>query len=370
MLGKLGMSSGFLLLWVLLASPKALEAAWTVSEIARNAGNSRFEGDYVAYDRADDILLYRISTADHFAVTHDGSASVDEILGMEDNWLWFSSLDTRNGSCRLRLYDRITGRIHDLMEGEHPMVWGSAEGGVAVIRADGDWWLCSAESLQRVTWNETTIVKYEAVRSGDFLFWTGSSSETGGHRWVFRSYIPLPLTVPLARDDRDRHSLCGSGDHVVWMEYPSSSQNLREVYHYRTSSGEKRLVGTSQELAWADFLDMEYPSLIWIQKDGSRWKLIRYDLESGLNMTLQVSNLRMLEPVIHGNRILYVTENCPDRTCAELNVHDLASRTWSRLTTMGNTHDVWASEPDQDRIVWSDHSALTGDKVLTAVGGP
>jgi len=361
---------GLLLLLVLPAPSQSLEASWTVVQIAGNADNSRLDGDDVVYDRADDIVLYQISTARYLPVTQDGSAAVDEVLGMEGNWLWFSSLDTRNWSCWLKLYDRTTGTIYNLMEGDHPMTWGGAEGGVAVIRIHDDWWLCGVESLQRATWNGSTIAKYEAVRSGNFLFWIGSSSETCGHRWIFRSYIPFSLTVPLGRDNRDRHSLCGNGGHVAWMEYPELPEIPQEVYHYRPSAGEKRLVGTSEDLAWADFLDMEYPSLIWIQKDGARWKLIQHDVETGVNTTLRVSDLRMLEPVIRGNRVLYLTENCPDRSCTELNVYDLTSRTHNRLTTSGSTHGAWALETQGNRIVWSDHSALTGERVLMAVEGP
>ena len=360
---------GLLLLLVLPAPSQSLEASWTVVQIAGNADNSRLDGDDVAYDRADDIVLYQISTARYHPVTQDGSASVDEILGMEGNWLWFSSLDTRNWSCWLKLYDRTTGTIYNLMEGDHPMTWGGAEGGVAVILIHDDWWLCGVESLQQATRSGSAVPKYEGGRSGNYVIWIGEHPSVG-YSWVYKTHIATTFSAHVTRENRDHHSLCVEGDHAAWIQVPEAPDTVQSIYHYRVSAGERRLVGTSADLAWADFLDMEYPSLIWIQKDGSRWKLIQHDVESGMNTTLRVSDLRMLEPVIRGNRILYLTENCPDRSCTELNVYDLTSRTHNRLTTSGSTHGAWASEVEGDRIVWSDHSALTGERVLMAVGGP
>ncbi|MEW6440107.1 MAG: hypothetical protein AB1640_04155 [bacterium] len=357
----------FLVAASVLLVPLALDAAWTVGKIAQDATGAVLEGDLIAYREADDIVLYRISTGAYLPLTQDGSAARDEALGMDERWLWFSSAGG-DGSVRLRLYDRSNGSIRDLLAAEDFISWSGAADGVALLEIDEDWWLCGADGQQPATQSGSAIYKYQAMRSGNFLIWTGQWRDVSDYRWVFRSISSPPAFMPIASGNRHHGSLRGDGDYAAWVAYPEPPATLQEIWLYRVSTLELTRVGTSQETCRADILDVKYPWLIWVKKEGAWWQLMQYNVDTGGSAVLMSSSLRMLEPVLAEGRILYTTHNCPDAACEELNVYDLSTRTRRRLTTSGYTHRLQTVSTEANRIVWSDSSWFAGSDVFMAVG--
>jgi|GEM_PF-2139516 len=343
---------------------------YSVQELARDATDSRIEGDYVAYEKGQDIYLYRASTGANWTVTHDGSFVRDKLLGMVAGVVWFSS-SLGSGPLVLRAYEIERGRLRDLLQGSQKIQWGGAYGNQAILNIDEAWWLCTPESQQKVTPDAEAYTKYECAYNPDGLVWSGRRPAMSPYQLMFKTFFLVPVTLPIRQEDRNYGYLCGSDTEVAWVAGPRTGENLVEIELLTFNPWQSVIVETFGDSRWEDVLDVDPGELVYVRTSGSEsvFSLIHYAIGSGAKSCLYVSSVRKVRPLLEGNWIAYVSQNCPDGSCEELCVFDRSRRTSCRLTTLGAGHRIVRVDLDGDRLVWTDLAPQTGQRVLMAVLG-
>lgn len=358
-----------LLAWLglLLGSCGSPDLPYPVRELARDVYDSRLDGDIVAYEKGQDIYLYRFSTGANWAVTHDGPFVRDDLLGTEAGVVWFSS-SLGNGPPVLRAYEVNRGRLRGVLQGSRKIEWGGVHENQAILNIDDAWWLCTPDSQERMTPEGSTTVKFECVRGADRLVWSGLNPAQSAYPAIYCTLFVVPWTVPFRWGDRSYGHLCGGSTGAAWVAGPEGGGNRVEIELRKFQPWQGTVVETFEDSHWEDIVDLEGQELVYVRTSGNQsvFSLVHYQMETAVKSTLYASGVRKVRPLLEGRWISYVSRNCPDRSCEELCVFDRSRRTSCRLTTSGSGHEIVRADLEGDRLVWTDRAPQTGHRLLMA----
>ncbi len=358
------------LLWMglLLGSCGSPDLPYPVIDLVRGASDSRLEGDHVAYEKGEDIYLYRVSTGASWAVTHDGPFVRDDLLGMVAGVVWFSS-SLGSGPLVLRAYEINGGRLRDLLQGSQKIQWGGAYENQGILNIDDAWWLCTPESQLKVTPDVSTAQKFECAYAPDRLVWSGLNPAQSPYRAIYNTFFGHLLTLPIRWQERNYGYVCGGGTEVAWVGGPKAGENLVKVELVKFPSLESIVVESFGDSRWEDIVDLDGRDLLYVRTSGSEsvFSLVLYNVDTAAKSTLHVSSVRQTRPLLEGRWVASVSRNCPDGSCEELCVFDRSRRTSCRLTTSGSGHRIVRLDLEGNLLVWTDVAPQTGERVRMAV---
>lgn len=341
---------------------------YPVIDLAQGATDSRLEGDYVAYEKGEDIYLYRVSTGANWAVTHDGPFVRDHLLGMGAGVVWFSS-SLGSGPLVLRSYEINDGRLRDLLQGSQKIEWGGAYGNQGILNIDDAWWLCTPESQHKVTPDKETTQKFECAYAPDRLVWSGLKPAQSPYRLIFITFFDYPWSPAIRWQERNYGYVCGGGTEVAWVAGPMAGENLVKIELAKYPSLESIVVESFGDSRWEDVVDLDGRDLLYVRTSGNEivFSFVLYNVDTAAKSTLYVSEVRQVRPLLEGRWIASVSRNCPDGSCEELCVFDRSRRTFCRLTTLGAGHRIRRLDLDGNLLVWTDEAPQTGERVRMAV---